>query len=149
MRACLFTHLLGPLLCSRHHAPASHRIACAADDGWRFTSVRAGDAPQSQPLPLLVEPFGPPLWVGEVRTLPSLDGERFELLRSTGGAPFIHSSGSQTFGGPVSSRGYTGALATEAICVRPRLLRPRFPFLPLFSALLPFAPSTLRARPHV
>lgn len=111
MRPYRSVHWLGPLLCARHAPPL-----CVADDGWRFTSVRTDDLPQSEPLPVLVEPFAPPLWVGETRKLFTLDGERFELLRSTAGAPFAHMSGSQSFGGPVNSRRYTGALATQTLC---------------------------------
>lgn len=61
MRSFALGPLLGPLLCARHAPPV-----CVADDGWRFTSIRPDDSPQSEPLPVLVEAFAPPLWVGEV-----------------------------------------------------------------------------------
>ena len=108
------------VLLSMHSTAPSWRTPRVAmvDDGWKFTSLRAGQILRGEPYALLVEPFAPPLWVGETRILPTLDGERFELLRSTAEGPFAHVAGSQSLGGPVNSRRYTGALATQAVCTK-------------------------------
>jgi len=93
------------LLCARH-------AATRCEGGWQFTSVRPEDGATGAPIRVLVEPFALPLWPAETRTLPPLNGERFELLRSP--TPFAHVAGSQSFGGTVKASSYTGALATEA-----------------------------------
>ena len=69
-------------LCGARCAPPH----LSAGGGWMLTAVRGGSddsCGESEALPALVNPFAPPLWVGEPRELRLRSGEEYDALLSS------------------------------------------------------------------
>lgn len=96
-------------LCGARCAPPH----LSAGGGWMLTAVRGGSddsCGESEALPALVNPFAPPLWVGETRELRLRSGEEYEALLSSRAT----TRGTFAF---TTARSCVGSLLTEARCL--------------------------------
>ena len=96
-------------LCGARCAPPH----LSAGGGWMLTAVRGGSddsCGESEALPALVNPFAPPLWVGETRELRLRSGEEYEARLSSRAT----TRGTLAF---TTARSCVGSLLTEARCL--------------------------------